>query len=265
MYRKRLLLLLLAAALMTNLTGCGSSAGTAKPAETTAASEEETTEAASEEETTEAAKETSKAPAATEQTPESASETESEAPSEPAVFSDPSAFEGFDTISYYNSTKGEMKVTFGVTKFGELNITDIENIMQYPDDVNERMIDPEKLGPGAFGLVITSWQTKSGASQCYMICNPAEEPAAPEDCVLTGVKDAEGLQFSNGIRYESSPDEIRAILGEPNEIIKHSQSTFTYCWRDETGEHELTQTLYEPETVGEVDGMSYSNFTIAGK
>ena len=152
MYRKRLLLLLLAAALMTNLTGCGSSAGTAKPAETTAASEEETTEAA---------KETSKAPAATEQSPESASETESEAPSEPAVFSDPSAFEGFDTISYYNNVKGEMKVTFGVTKFGELNITDIENIMQYPDDVNERMIDPEKLGPGAFGLVITSWQTKS--------------------------------------------------------------------------------------------------------
>ena len=55
--------------------------------------------------------------------------------------------------------------------------------MQYPDDVNERVIDPEKLGPGAFGLVITNWQTKSGASQCYMICNPAEEPAAPEDCV----------------------------------------------------------------------------------
>ena len=249
----------IAAALIAalGLTACGE----AKTSEKT--SEKATEAATTAEITTEAAKETSKAPAATEQSPESASETESEAPSEPAVFSDPSAFEGFDTISYYNNVKGEMKVTFGVTKFGELNITDIENIMQYPDDVNERMIDPEKLGPGAFGLVITSWQTKSGASQCYMICNPAEEPAAPEDCVLTGVKDAEGLQFSNGIRYESSPDEIRAILGEPNEIIKHSQ--FTYCWRDETGEHELTQTLYEPETVGEVDGMSYSNFTIAGK
>ena len=77
--------------------------------------------------------------------------------------------------------------------------------------------------------------------------------------------DDEGIAFSNGIHYYSKPDEITAILGEPNEIIAKSQWSFVYCWRDESGAHELTLTVYEPETVGEIDGMSYANYSIMGE
>lgn len=186
---------------------------------------------------------------------------------EPAgTFTDSALFEGFNSFQYYNgSTGSSMDVIFGQTTFGELAFTDIDMVMQLPDDTNERLINPETLAAGATAQISTNWYTKTGGALSYMVYNPSDSPAAIDDCVLIGVQDYEGMQFANGLRYDSKPDQIIAVLGEPNEIIKKSQWTFVYVWRDESGEHELTQTVYEPETVGEIDGMTYMNYSIMGK
>ena len=259
---KKCITLLLAVFIIAGLAACGGS-GDAEPkaAETASQAAEEELPAAAEISETEAPEPTATPKPTPKPTPVPTATPEPTP--EPGPCSDSAAFEGFDTFSYYNSSAESFKdATFGVTTFGELNFTAVDYVTEYVPGTNTRT-KVDLIEAGSFGKVVSTWWSKTGGMLCYIVYNPSDAAATIEDCVLVGTTDNEDITFSNGLRYYSQPDEITAILGEPNEIISESPWSFKYCWRDESGDHELTLTVYEPETVGEIDGMSYINLSIA--
>ena len=277
MKKTSILTLALITTLVVSTAACGSSAGAKETAAGTAAvsassEAQETQAAASETEAeteTETETETEVEAAAEEENveEEAASETETETTEEeteaPGPFSDPAAFEGFNTVLDY---QGNTILTFGETTFGTLDrgLT-ISSVRQFKDDTHAAYSNPEALEPGAFGLIETTYWTKEGNPLSYRIYNPTDEPLAFEDCIIIGVMNDDGINFANGIRFYSSVEDIIAILGEPNDAITNdhggSEST-RYWWCDENNDHVLIVTTYTSGDVTNVVDQTYINRSI---
>ncbi len=279
---KKATVTVLAALLAVEMTACGggqkAESGVPSTETSSMTAEEESADQAKEPEAaSEAAQETEAPETAAETTPEAATETvteatteaaETEAASEPGPepghFSDPSAFEGFQTY-----TCGSREVRFGETYFRDTGDIPVERVMQFADETHESMKDPDVLEGGAVGRIVTGYYSKTGGQLSYTVYNPGEDPAAFEDCVIVGVQDEEGMTFSNGIDYYTvTPEALMEILGEPYEIrgkYDENNTQATFIWRDESGDHNLTLSYYRDAEISDMNGLSYMDLSGIGR
>ena len=276
---KKVTVTVLAVLLAVGMTACGggqkAESGVPSTETSSMTAEEESADQAKEPEAaSEAAQETEVPETAAETTPEAATETvteaateaaaETEAASEPGPepghFSDPSAFEGFQTY-----TCGSREVRFGETYFRDTGDIPVERVMQFADETHEGMKDPDVLEGGAVGRIVTGYYSKTGGQLSYTVYNPGEDPAAFEDCVIVGVQDEEGMTFSNGIDYYTvTPEALMEILGEPYEIrgkYDENNTQATFIWRDESGDHNLTLSYYRDAEISDMNGLSYMDLS----
>lgn len=212
-------------------------------------------------------------PAEPEPSPEPAEETvqPTESPETeeqtPVNYNDPSGFEGFDafiegvTDNYEHFRDNEFII--GTTFFGEFNYP-LKRMDQLADDNHEAIKDAETLEPGAFGKITTDYWTKTGGPTVFTVCNPAHEAAVPDDCIIAGITDLDGVTFSNGIVIGVGPadhtilERINAVLGEPAEITAAAENT-VYRWCDQTGLHDLRLTVKEQDDSFEILSWTYRN------
>ena len=199
---------------------------------------------------------------------------------EPGHFSDPAAFESFNTYSVNARPEDDFtgdEVVLGVTRFGDHFKGEVSKTKQYADADHESVSGPEKLEAGAVGAV-TGRISYSGRSSDYIVYNPSDEPAEFADCILIGFHEAYGgiLTFSNdiffktgiaeSIKADNPVDAIVEILGEPYEIdgdVSSEKTSAEYTWRDESGRHLLRLHVWSSEGFTQVPTASYINCSFA--
>ncbi len=179
---------------------------------------------------------------------------------EKGPYSNSDAFAGFDTYTGYDrGTKEDINadaVTLGETILKEHYTAECHSPEQLPYGIHEAKTDVETLEAGAVGRITSQYLSMSEMAY-FILYNPADEPAAFEDCIIIGIENenADRITFSNGVEIytmeyplKTDPSEkISEILGDPYEK-ESSENETSYYWRDEEGDH-ILNCLYGIKTI----------------